>query len=195
MWWPSFVSVLQDLWQFCFSSDSDAREQSDESQVITYTYLERPETTAKPVRLVRLQAGVTYGPEHQDTKTIRNKLSAYDSNITYTGPLTQQEYALYRLQDKGLEVPLIALRMTPLGRWHTTLKGQNRVTIGVVPYTDAVMEWSDTSTDNLAWVHGVTPDQTIIVGSLMSQESGMYTVTTYFKEQWRELRPIFTTFA
>ena len=180
------MSVLHDLWRFCLGErqiEGEREAAHDNAAWSGPVYRTHTEPAQVPVELIRLQSGSTYTADHRDTRTIRNKLSAYDAHMASEGALTQQEYALYRLQEKRLDIPLIALRMTPLGRWHTVLKGQPRVAIGVTPYTDAIMEWSEHGSDRLAWVTAVTPDETVTIGTVALDGSGVYSTNVLAKSQ------------
>lgn len=191
MWFSSFVSVLHDLWQFCFGRSSPIETVAAQSIGPSYS---REQVTPAVVNKVRLSPGVMYDADNPDTVQIRNRLSAYDSHIISTGPLTEYEWLLYILQNKHLAVPLLALRLTPLGRWHTTLKGQPGVSIGINPYTDALMEWGQGEMQRIGLICEVSPDETIVVGELWRNETGLYESRTLTRSQWLELRPVFTTF-
>ena len=192
MWWPSFLSVLNDLWLFC--TGRTPKEAPATTVPGPGPLLKREVQPPARLQQVKLRPGVSYGEASLDTVMIRNRLSAYDSHITTKGALTEYEWLLYTLQDKRLEIPLVALRLTPLGRWHTTLKGQPGVLIGVTPYTSALMEWQDGESDKVALVEEVAPDETLVIGELGSNTPGLYETTKLTKAQWLELRPVFTSF-
>ena len=193
MWWPSFISVLHDLW--LFSTGRTTHKLSGDQDLAHPTYKRDIVIPKQIIQKVRLQTGVLYEADHPDTVQIRNRLSAYDSNITSQGPLTEYEWLLYSLQDKRLRVPLLALRLTPLGRWHSTLKGQPGISIGVAPYTDALMEWREESTERIGWIQQVTPEETIVIGELGQTKPGFYTTRALQRVEWLELRPVFTSFS
>ncbi len=192
MWGPSFLSVLHDLWLFC-TGQAIAVEPTPASNQMGPSY-SRDIVTPVILKKVRLNPGVFYVATNPDTIQIRSRLGAYDSHIISSGPLTEYEWLLYSLQDKHLAVPLLALRLTPLGRWHTTLKGQPSVSIGVTPYTDALMEWREGEVDRIGWVHEVSPDESIVLGELGTSEPGLYQSRSLQRSQWLELRPVFTSF-
>lgn len=192
MWWPSFLSVLHDLWLFCTRQTVTSGVNAIDQQLIPN--YQRDLIAPMIKRHVRLQPGMRYTADHPDTIQIRDQLSAYDAHITATGPLTPCEWLLYNAQIKRLAVPLVALRLSPLGRWHTTLKGQPGINIGITPYTDALMEWKDEASDRVGWVKEVSPDETIVIGELGQTTAGLYETTSLTRSQWLELRPIFTIF-
>jgi hypothetical protein len=128
------------------------------------------------------------------TLAIRAALREYDPHLVQTKILTEKEWLLYFVNIKRPSIPLFALQLTPIGRWHTTLKGQSVISVGIAPYTDALMEWSGGVIDRAAVVLQVTPDEIITIGELSTVQPGLYTRRSLTKAQWLELRPVFTTF-
>ena len=191
MWLPSLLSVLHDLWLFC-TGRAPATEVSSCAPV--KHNFEHEIIVTKVAKKVRLRDGITYTADRLETIQIRNRLSAYDSNITTSNVLTEYEWLLYNMQEKRLAVPLLALRLTPLGRWHTTMKGQPGINIGITPYTDALMEWSTDEDGRIGWIHEVSPDETITIGELGRIKSGLYVIRSLPRSKWLELRPVFISF-
>jgi len=193
MWLPSFVSVLQDLWLFCTGRapvipDTNLNQNRQ-------VYAEREVSVAIPRNHVhQLQADIMYTADHTTTVGIRSDLNAYDSHLVQSKTLTIKEWLLYVVHKKNSTIPLLALQLTPVGRWHSTLKGQSGVSVGISPYSSALMEWVDTGNDEAAVVLKVTPDETITIGELGKTKGGLYETRVLSKRQWLELRPVFTTF-
>lgn len=194
MWFPSFVSVLHDLWQFCIGRSKSTNDLQPVGAGLAYQA--RPAVTvpaSNPVQ--QLQSDTVYGSDHVVTRAIRSDLHDYDPHLVQNSFLTLPEWLMYIIHRKNPAVPLLVLQLTPVGRWHTTLKGQSVATVGVTPYSDAIMEWYEKGEDQAALVLQVTPDETVTVGELGKTQSGLYSKRTLSKLQWLELRPVFTTFA
>lgn len=190
MWWPSFMSVLHDLWLFCTGRGTSFSHTKTSSTGFTRQE-NKPTNKSRPQQL---QAGVVYVKDHAATVIIRDSLHEYDSHLVQSGQLTEKEWLLYFVNSKHPSIPLLALHLTPLGRWYTTLKGQPVVTVGISPYSESIMEWQNGVDDQVAVVLQVTPEETITIGELGKEKSGLYAKRTLTKSEWLELRPIFTTF-
>lgn len=191
MWWPSFVAVLQDLWQFCTSGQKTAVPMTSEQPLLqnhSQTYL----PVSQPTIPIRLDASQQYAEQHPDTKTIRASLAAYDPHMVAVGPLTKREWLLGAISAKSAAAPLLALQMTPIGSWYKTLQSVTYTNSTVTPKTSALMEWVvNQSTSQAAIVHEVSPEETVTIGYM--SHPGAYSEQVLLKEQWVELRPTFTT--
>jgi hypothetical protein len=192
MWWPSFVAVLQDLSGFCFSAARPMITVSPTNQLTAV-----PRTPSLVVRIPtpgQLVSGERYDVNHAHTTEIRTALARYDEHLVQKSTLTLREWLLCVVHYKRQSVPLLALQMTPIGSWHRTLKGLSGISVGITPYTGALMEWgSDPQTGNTALVLEVSPEEIITIGELGAAEPGIYTKRGLPKQTWLELRPVFTT--
>lgn len=193
MWLPSFMAVLNDLWRFCVRKEEISFVDQSTNQLGHATRTSESETKVRKT-FVQLLPDVLYVSSHASTQTIREKLSQYDAHLVQKSDLTLREWLLYSIHSKRDSVPLLAMQMTPIGSWHTTLKGLLGVTVGITPYTGALMEWgSNPQTGNTAILLEVTPAETITVGELGATKAGLYTKRVLLKSEWLELRPVFTT--
>lgn len=186
MWWPSFVSVLHDLWQFCLGRSNPAQ--------LTPTLQALP-AAASHTRdpQIKFTSGQTYDAKHPDTVAVRSWLATYDHHLISSGPLTVKEWLLYGVGFGRPQLSLIALHMTPIGRFHVTLKGQPGVLVTIEPQTKAVMEWYNGTSGQVAVVLQVTPEQTITIEQMTDDNTGTYLQQVLSKSNWVELRPTFTT--
>jgi hypothetical protein len=193
MWWPSFMAVLKDLWRFCVYKEEALFIDQSINQLGHSTRTSEAVVAGRKT-FVQLLPDVLYTSNHAVTQTIREKLGQYDAHLVQKADLTPREWLLYTVHSKRDSVPLLALQMTPIGSWHTTLKGLLGVTAGITPYTGALMEWgTDPQTGTTAVVLEVTPAETITVGELGLSKNGLYTKRVLPKGEWLELRPVFTT--
>lgn len=196
MWLPSLYAVLYDLWRFVWHSKQSPVEMK--SLVITESIKARaaePLLTLDvvPDRLVRIQSGQSYTDESPETIVIRQTLHEYDSHLVQTGSLTLLEWLLYTIHKADQSIALLALAMTPLGRWYQTLKAQSGVRVSIEPTTGALVEWSTGGMgDQVGIVMQVSPDQTIVVYSIHEKTGGVCQEQRYTQAQWKELGPIFT---
>jgi len=193
MWWSSFVSVLHDLWLFCTGRLDTVSHSPSSDHLLAFSARQAASSvTAKLVQ--QLQSGVQYGADQAVTCTIRAELSGYDPHLVQASDLTEKEWLLYVVHSKSPAVPLLALQLTPIGRWHTTLRGQSAVSVSITPYTHSLMEWSEEMTGKVALVLQVTPDETITIGELGVGRPGLFEKRTLVRSQWLELRPVYTAF-
>jgi len=144
---------------------------------------------------VQLQADQFYTDESVETILIRQKLNEYDNRITQPGNLTLIEWLLYMVVLQNKTVTLLALRMSPVGLWHQTLKGLLSVRVEIKPSTGALMEWFDQDRVGQAgFIKRVSPDNTIVVCSVTSAPSGTFVEQRFAELDWKELGPVFTRF-
>jgi hypothetical protein len=193
MWLPSFVAVLHDLWLFC-----TGRGVVVVDGTLFHT---NPAFTGRPAAHVaqsnpiqKLQIEVAYVKDQVVTQAIRSTLRDYDPHLVQNNQLTEKEWLLYFVHSKRPSIPLLALQLTPVGLWHTTLKGQSEVSVDVTPYSDSLMEWRKGTKDQAAVVLQVTPEEMITIGELGTGQIGLYEKRTLTKAEWLELQPVFTTF-
>lgn len=195
MWWPSFVAVLRDLWLFAVRWPALPLVVTEVAQLPTQPVMRPLQTSsevAKNTTTHTLHTGQVYDATNEVVQAIRSYLRDYDAHLVRSGVLTPKEWLLYTLLKQKASVPVLALHMTPLGSWHTTLRGLTGVTVGIQPRTRALIEWVESATSSqVGLVLSVTPAEEIVVGQL--SESGLYTQTTYDRASWLELRPVFTT--
>jgi hypothetical protein len=187
------MAVLKDLWSFCVHKEEVAQADQSTNQLGHSARTSESETVVRKT-YVQLLPDVLYASSHTSTQTIREKLSQYDAHLVQKSDLSLREWLLYTVHSKRDSVPLLALQMTPIGSWHTTLKGLLGISVGIAPYTGALMEWgSGPQTGNTAVLLEVTPAETITVGELGVTKAGLYTKRVLLKSEWLELRPVFTT--
>lgn len=193
MWAPSFVDVLLDLWRFCIGQHVEVKTLEQEP-LNSGLFFDRNHSKQHTQSTPCLEEGVTYSATHATTKKIRLKLVNYDAHLARAGVLTNKEWLLYLISVRNTAVPLLALQLTPLGHWHTTLKGQPDVVVGIAPYTKSLMEWNGSDgAGHTAVVHNVTPEETITLAQVNSVPPGQYLIQTLEKKDWLELRPVFIT--
>jgi hypothetical protein len=193
MWLPSFVAVLHDLWLFCTGRGIVAA--SGTLVDINPAFTGRPAVhIAQRNSTQKLQTQVAYTKDQVVTQAIRSILRDYDPHLVQNKQLTEKEWLLYFVHSKRPSIPLLALQLTPVGRWHTTLKGQSGVVVDIAPYSDSLMEWRNGADDHAAVVLQVTPDEMITIGELGIVQIGLYEKRTLTKVEWLELQPVFTTF-
>jgi hypothetical protein len=176
MWLPSFVAVLHDLWLFCTGRGIVAA---------SGTLVDiNPAFTGRPA---------VHIAQRNSTQKLQTQV-AYDPHLVQNKQLTEKEWLLYFVHSKRPSIPLLALQLTPVGRWHTTLKGQSGVVVDIAPYSDSLMEWRNGADDHAAVVLQVAPDEMITIGELSIVQIGSYEKRTLTKVEWLELQPVFTTF-
>lgn len=187
------MAVLHDLWSFLLGrSDMAVVSVPQVATTPLHRAPIRQQVAAAQSKVPVLSAGVVYDALHPATIAIRSQLGTYDQHIVKDGPLTSGEWLIAHLLQQRASLPVFALYMTPIGNWHTTLKGQSGVSVGITPRTQALMEWSESGTVQKAGlVKAVSPSEAITLGQL--SDSGLYTESTYDRATWLELRPIFTT--
>jgi len=195
MWWPSFCSVVQDLWRFAIGLDSEALYVSARVHALpaqsSVLQISEQTTAPKQQKLV-LDEHVRYTAQHATTAAIRSYLHEETTIKTAPADLTPYEWLAYTLTKAGRPLPWLALALAPIGYWHQALKGQQYVTIGVVPRTQSLIEWQDEQkTGQVGLVTAVTPDESITIEQLGAGLPGMLTKRVLTLEQWRELRPVF----
>jgi hypothetical protein len=201
MWAPSFFSVLHDLWRFFWriesSSSTELAVPSTKAVAIT-----EPVPSNRPITLdtqrqsiVQLQVGVLYTDESVETILIRNQLKAYDEHLVQSGNLTVIEWLLYKIHLQNKSIALLALRISPLGLWHQTVKGLPDVKVGIEPATSALVEWFDEQRQGqVGMIERVSPDNTITVRTVSAVPSGTCTELVFTESVWKELGPVFTRF-
>jgi hypothetical protein len=193
MWLPSFMAVLHDLWLFCIGRGIVVA-----NSTLVHT---NPAFTGRPAAHVaqrnstqKLQSEVAYTKNQVVTQAIRSTLRDYDPHLVQNKQLTEKEWLLYFVHSKRPSILLLALQLTPVGLWHTTLKGQSDVSVDTTPYSDSLMEWRKGTKDQAAVVLQVTPEEMITIGELGTGQIGLYEKRTLTKAEWLELQPVFTTF-
>jgi len=201
MWAPSFLSVLNDLWRFFWRLESPANSQLT---VTNTSPAAEPVATQsnRPITLdthrqsaVQLQVGTLYTDESIETIIIRNKLKEYDDHLVQFGNLNLVEWLLYKILLQNSSISLLALKMTPLGLWHQTVKGFPDIRIGIEPTTSALMEWFDESRESqVGFIERVSPDNTITLRTITATPSGTYVEHSFTEQAWKELGPVFTRF-
>jgi len=145
--------------------------------------------------IVQLNVGTLYTDESIETILIRNQLKAYDEHLVQSGNLNLIEWLLYKIHLQNSSISLLALRMSPLGLWHQTVKGMLDVNVGIQPATSALMEWFDESRESqVGLIERVSPDNTITLRTISSVPSGTYTELTFTEPVWKEFGPVFTRF-
>jgi len=196
MWWPSFISVLQDLLHFALRRGAHVVTGVEVPITIPHlsSYVEPASISVitRPVTQV-LHENIRYDANHTTTKNIRTYLQEELSLLTGTSDLQQVEWLLYRLHAVGKVLPWSALLVTTVGQWHETLKGKRGVEMTVTPRTAALMEWQDSVQGYIVEVTEVTPDETVTGRLFGTPLPGVATIVTYTKDQWREYRPVFIT--
>lgn len=200
MWAPSFLSVLYDLWRFFWRLDPPIVHQTRpsqrvESQPVLQPIVQTIDVAPLVPQSVKLCVDEFYTAESIETILVRQALATYDKHLVQSGNLTLIEWLLYYVQQQNHSVSLLALRMTPLGMWHQTVKGLPGVRVGIEPYTGALMEWFDTArVGRVGLVERVTPDATVTVRTLSVDPSGTYLEQIYTAATWKELGAVFTRF-
>ena len=201
MWAPSFLSVLHDLWRFFWRID--ARTSTELAVLNTRAVAIAESTPRSPMitldtqrqSIVQLNVGTLYTDESIETILIRNQLKAYDEHLVQSGNLNLIEWLLYKIHLQNSSISLLALRMSPLGLWHQTVKGMLDVNVGIQPATSALMEWFDESRESqVGLIERVSPDNTITLRTISSVPSGTYTELTFTEPVWKEFGPVFTRF-
>jgi hypothetical protein len=201
MWAPSFFSVLHDLWRFFWRID--ARTSTELAVLNTRAVAIAESAPSSPVitldtqrqSIVQLNVGTLYTDESIETILIRNQLKAYDEHLVQSGNLNLIEWLLYKIHLQNNSISLLALRMSPLGLWHQTVRGLPDVKVGIQPATSALMEWFDESRESqVGLIERVSPDNTITLRTISSVPSGTYTELTFTEPVWKEFGPVFTRF-
>jgi len=137
-----------------------------------------------------------YPATHPETCKIRACINDETAAGKLQLPLHGVEYALYRLQAKGMTAPWDTLRPRNPGRWQNILRGKPGVHIGVEPKTGSFMEYTlDDKMGVLQYVESVRPDQTLSVASVGKNIPGEYLLEALPISIWRELRPVFISFS
>lgn len=201
MWLPSFWSVIGDLWRFVFGgeplTENTVRQQEHSIQntalpaAIPKKQLLVVETAARTA--VTLTPHTTYTATDSPVQRIRARLGEYDEHLVTTGNLTLVEWLLFTIHVTNPSIVLLALKMTPIGRWHQTLRGLSSVHIGIEPATGSLMEWQpNTNNHQAALVTKVTPDLTLTYQTI--DVYGTCTEVCLTKNKWRPLGPVFTRF-
>lgn len=202
MWAPSFWSVLIDLWRFFWRLDThrhnDVHLNKTTNPAAAQPQGVRPitiDTQSQTKTNIQLHVGTLYTDESVETLLIRKKLNEYHEQLAQSGNLNLIEWLLYTIHLQNSSIALLALKMSPVGLWHQTVKGLPNVRIGIEPATGALMEWfEDSKVGQAGLIERVTPDNTITVRTISSVPSGTYTEHVYTEPAWRELGPVFTRF-
>jgi len=199
MWAPSLWSVLIDLWRFFWRLDTS----SDSPITATSpTVVAEPLQSARPITLdtqthakIQLDVGTLYMDVSIETILIRTKLKEYHEQLVQSGNLNLIEWLLYNIHLQNSSIALLALKMSPLGLWHQTVKGLPNVRVGIEPTTGALMEWFDEAkVGHVGLIERVTPDSTVTLRSISSIPSGTYVEQMFTESAWKELGPVFTRF-
>jgi len=201
MWAPSFLSVLHDLWRFFWRIDDSSSARlpvlNTRAVAVARPAPSRPLITLDTQRqsVVQLNTGTLYTDESIETILIRNQLKSYDEHLVQSGNLNLIEWLLYKIHLQNKSIALLALRMSPLGLWHQTVKGLPDVKVGIEPATSALMEWFDESRESqVGLIERVSPDNTITLRTISSVPSGTYTEYTFTEQVWKNFGPVFTRF-
>lgn len=192
MWWPSFVSVVHDLYDFVRGRRSQLAVAHGPGTVLAAPPSPVVSVTAAPLPVV-LHENIRYAAAHETTATIRQTLKDELTLLTGTGDLLPSEWLLYRYYTAGKTLPWSALLITTIGQWHETLRAKRGVDMTVTPRTGSLMEWQDGMQGYIGELTTVTPDESVTVRILGTPLPGVLTTVTYTKDQWRELRPVFIT--
>lgn len=196
MWWPSFLSVILDLWGFVLGERSISSVQNDPAKDIGRQVdraAERVEAHAAsaPV-LIELQVNEHYKAAHEDTESIRSYLKDEAHVPTMDDDLTSYEWLAYTFSKHNRSLPWSSLSMVSVGYWHQAVKGLSDVSISVAPRTRSIIEWFDArGFGHIGLVKKVTPDETILILELGGQASGMLSERLLPVSQWKEMRPVF----
>jgi hypothetical protein len=199
MWAPSFWSVLHDLWRFFWRLEPKQNSLQFQAPVVVEL---PPKSSRQLITLdtqvqtkIRLQVDSLYTDESVETIMIRKKLSDHNELLIQSGNLNLIEWLLYMINIQNSQVVLLALRMSPIGRWNQTLKGVASVKIEVQPSTGALMEWFDEQGEgNAGIVERVSPASAITVRSISQAPSGTHIEHEFTEPAWKGLGPVFTRF-
>jgi hypothetical protein len=140
--------------------------------------------------------GAVYGSDNDVTRCIRRYIADEFSVAYLNEPLQAIEYVWYMWRRSGTALLWPTTRPRLAGTWHEHLRGVRGVSIGVLPKTGAAMEWhTDQGVGMIAYVTTVSPDERVTAVLVGEGVPGQYSVRTYSKSMWRELRPVFITVA
>lgn len=200
MWVPSFFSVLGDLWRFLWRLD----QRVTTAVTTSSSHPVRPALQQLPQRkpilvqesagatLVELVHGQTYTDESVATLSVRRVLQSDGIVTKLAGNLRLSEWLAYTMIKHNSNISALPLLMTPIGRWHQTLKGMSGVQVSIEPATGSVVEY--TTEDNqghAGLVLSVTPTGDIKVGSISQNPDGRYTEQVYTSAQSKEQGMVF----
>ena len=131
-----------------------------------------------------------------ETVTMRHWLTdECDGGALYLA-LQPAEFILYQLKIRKIDLVWPAQRPRTAGIWQSILKGKPRVHISIEPKTASIMEYyKEDKSAVLAFLAAVHPDESIVVESVGKEVEGEFLVETLTSAQWRELRPVFISFA
>lgn len=152
----------------------------------------REKIVALPRALIpSFEASARYDGYHTETLKLRNIINDEFGCGALTLPLTDAEYAVYRLGQKRKTIPWGNARPRIPGTWHALLAGDPRIRTEVLPSADSIMEYAIDGRGHVAFVEAVFPGFAIHVSEVGEPEEGMYTERTLTREEWREYRPVF----
>jgi hypothetical protein len=132
-----------------------------------------------------------YDASNKETQKLRLYIKDQFVGAKADVVLTDAEYVTYKLAKKELQIPWGADRPRIAGTWQKKLRGLHGVHMGIVPKTDAVMEYVVDDAGHLAYVESVFSDESIKVSSIGMFDEGMFSDGMMQKAEWIELRPIF----
>ncbi len=139
-----------------------------------------------------LSAGKVYLATDKVTKGIRQILQDEFFAENLYLPLLNVEYVSYQLRLQNKQVPWGTKRPRTAGTWQVILRGLRTVRIGVVPKTNAIMEYQTLAGQaKIAWVESVSPEETLLICEVGAQKAGEYTESVLTKDHWLERKPVF----
>lgn len=107
-------------------------------------------------------------------------------------PLQAVEYIAYRLKERNIVLSWPRIRPRVVGSWHSILKGQTDILIGLEAKTNAVMEgYMDEARPFLAYVEAVKIDGELTISSVGRLVEGQFLRETLSKEEVIKLRPVY----
>lgn len=140
----------------------------------------------------QLQKGVRYDAYHPETAKLRAMIGDMFALEGTAHDLADVEYVTYQLAVRGIQIDWPQTRPRLAGLWHTILKGEKRVHMGVLPVPHAIIEYAtENGMGHVAFVEAIFPDEAIHISEVGHPEDGIYGERTLSHEEWREYRPVF----
>lgn len=112
--------------------------------------------------------------------------------------LQAEEYILYKLFRRGIEIKWPDIRPRTPGKWSEIFKGVEGVTISSIPKMHTVMEIThpdEMTRGHVAYVEAVYPDGSVQISEANWPEGGIYNERVLVQEEWQQLVPMFLNFS
>lgn len=143
-----------------------------------------------------LEMGFLYDTYNNETIKLRKLIKDESLGGQLGLPLQSLEFILALYKQKQIQIPWSSNRPRLSGNWKTFLRGTKGVSLTLQPRTGSVLEYAGDEgvLGFLGYVEAVHPDLSIVLQTVGRLKEGEYRVEKFTHDEWKEWRPVFTSF-